>query len=426
MAGNERDGTPHGRAGDPGNNASSSLGEIASPYDRRLAWRAHGVLAQHNAVRALDAADVHVAATLARVTDEQDETVMLAAALATRAVRQGSVAIDLRDVFPSIDPAPAQDADAWTDRVRASRLAEHRALIVEHDLVYLQRYHQQEVAVVLDLRERAAQPAPVVDEGVLAAGLPRVFPGPTYAEARAAAQIALRSWTSALTGGPGTGKTTTVAGVLALLAEQAAACGERPLRVGLAAPTGKAAARMKEAVTAALGLILQHTSDPAARAVIEPLAGVPALTLHRLLGRRNDSSTRFRYDRTHRLPHDVVVVDESSMVSLTHMARLLEALRPTTRLILVGDPDQLVSVDAGAVLADIVAGIETGTGAVAGKSQTTPLPLEGGRPNAPVALARLRTAHRYGHTIGELAEHLRAGDAGAVMGQLTSAASNLE
>ena len=113
------------------------------------------------------------------------------------------------------------------------------------------------------------------------------------------------------------------------------------------------------------------------------------MTLHRLLGSRPDTSARFRHHRENRLPHDVVVVDETSMVSLTMMARLLEAVRPETRLLLVGDPDQLTSVDAGAVLADLVDGL-------------------GARSD--VQVAALRTSHRFGATIRELAEAVRAGD----------------
>ena len=100
-------------------------------------------------------------------------------------------------------------------------------------------------------------------------------------------------------------------------------------------------------------------TDPGDRA---RLAGLQASTLHRLLGWRPDSSVRFRHHRANRLPHDVVVVDETSMVSLTMMARLLEAVRPDARLVLVGDPDQLASVEAGAVLADLVAGFEGSRG----------------------------------------------------------------
>src|SRR5690606_228572 len=125
------------------------------------------------------------------------------------------------------------------------------------------------------------------------------------------------------------------------------------------------------------------------------LGGLRASTLHRLLGARRDSSTRFRHDRSNRLPHDVVVVDETSMVSLTLMARLLEAVRPDARLVLVGDPDQLASVEAGAVLADLVAGLGA---------------RDGG------AVAALRTDHRSeSAAITRLAAAIRAGDADAVL-----------
>ena len=120
------------------------------------------------------------------------------------------------------------------------------------------------------------------------------------------------------------------------------------------------------------------------------LADVTAMTMHRLLRQHPGNSTRFRHHRGNRLPHDLVVVDEASMVSLTMMARLLEAMRPEARLVLVGDPDQLSSVDAGAVLTDLVRGYEH-------------------RADSPVAA--LTTAHRYGAEIGELAEALRLGDA---------------
>src|SRR3546814_5807724 len=105
------------------------------------------------------------------------------------------------------------------------------------------------------------------------------------------------------------------------------------------------------------------------------LGDLHPMTLHRLLGSRPDSSTRFRHKRENRLAQDVVVVDESSMLSLTMMARLLESLRPETRLLLVGDPFQLASIDAGAVLAELVEGLAE-------------------RPD--IGLAPLRTSHRFG------------------------------
>ena len=200
-----------------------------------------------------------------------------------------------------------------------------------------------------------------------------------------------------LTGGPGTGKTTTVAALLALCAEQAELEGRPALRIALAAPTGKAAARLQQAVEEEVAKL-----PPADRA---RLAGVRAVTLHRLLGARPDTSSRFRHHRDNRLPHDVVVVDETSMVSLTMMARLLEAVRPGSRLILVGDPFQLASVEAGAVLADLVDAVQE-------KTQ--------------VGVAALLTSHRYGESIGRLAEAVRRGDADTAVALLEAGGDHVE
>ena len=149
-------------------------------------------------------------------------------------------------------------------------------------------------------------------------------------------------------GGPGTGKTTTVARIVALLEEQALAAGLAPPLVALAAPTGKAAARLAEAVhEEAIRLDVDE-------AIRTRLLELDASTLHRLLGWKPGTHSRFRHDRGNRLPYDVVIVDETSMVSLSLMARLTEAVRREARLILVGDPGQLTSIEAGAVLGDIV------------------------------------------------------------------------
>ncbi|MDO5740883.1 MAG: exodeoxyribonuclease V subunit alpha [Ornithinimicrobium sp.] len=388
------------------------LFEPTDEHDRRLAQTTEGLLGSFNAARVITAADVHIARALARATREQDEAAVLAAALASRAVRSGSVAISLpmlaTDGAAALPDLAWPEAKAWQDQVAGSKLVGQGALVLDQGLVYLQRYHHQEVQVVDDLRARAALAAPEVDEEVLASGLERIFPGQGYAEQRVAARTLAGARTAVLTGGPGTGKTTTVAGVLALLAEQAAAAGERPLRVGLAAPTGKAAARVKTAVSEALAGILARTSDQQTRTVIEPLGEVEAMTLHRLLGWSPASRSRFRHHRANRLPHDVVLVDEASMISLTHMARLLEALRPTARLILVGDADQLVSVDAGAVLADLVAGAELA------------------RADAPLVVTRLRTVHRFGETIGALADALRRGEADDVVAALSAGSAEVE
>jgi exodeoxyribonuclease V alpha subunit len=261
----------------------------------------------------------------------------------------------------------------------------------EH-LLYLDRYWREEEQVADDLRAMVSRRT--VDAVQSETDIVRLFPT-GYEEQRGAAEVALSQRVTVLTGGPGTGKTTTVARLLALFAGQEAT-GSR-LRIALAAPTGKAAARLQEAV--------QLEIDKLELVDRRRLSGLQATTLHRLLGSRPDSSSRFRHHRGNRLPHDVVVVDETSMVSLTMMARLLEAVRPQSRLLLVGDPDQLASVDAGAVLADLVDGLGAGKG-------------------SPVVA--LQTSHRFGESIGALASAIRDGDADAALTVLAAGGEHIE
>jgi exodeoxyribonuclease V alpha subunit len=374
---------------------------IEDLQDRRLALGATGLLREFNAAGVIEAADVHVAGRLGALLGEPGEEVLLATALAVRAVRHGSVCVDLMTVaeLPLEDDAtlPWPEPARWVGAVATSPLVAQQVLRFESGLLYLDRYWREEGQVCADFLTRLGRPAPDVDADALEAGLSRVFRKPGYDEQRAAARAATERWTTVLTGGPGTGKTTTVAGLLALLSEQhLLATGQAP-RIALSAPTGKASARLQEAVESATADLDQED-----RARLGPLQ---ATTLHRLLGWRPDSSVRFRHDRANRLPHDVVVVDETSMVSLTMMARLLEAVRPDARLVLVGDPDQLASVEAGAVLADLVAGFA-------------------GLDASPVAA--LRTPHRYPHVINRLAEALRRGDADEAMSVLRSGSAEVE
>ncbi|MDN5716747.1 MAG: exodeoxyribonuclease V subunit alpha [Janibacter sp.] len=381
--------------------------DVLDRYDRRLARTATGELADLNASGAIEAADVHVAARLAELVDESDPLVRVTLALTVRAAREGSTSLDpehARELLAeagrdgtdgdgpeAVPPFELPPTNAWLDRVRASALGEAGVLIVEHELVYLDRFHREEVQVAEDLGRRAAGPQPGVDERMLDAGLERVFPGESWSEQQAAVRAAAGQLTTVLAGGPGTGKTSTVAGLLTLLLEQAEVSGHRP-RIALAAPTGKAAARLRESVLGSLADLPAQDRDRLG-------SDIEAVTIHRLLGWRPDSGNRFRRDRRNPLPHDIVIIDEASMLSLTLTARLLEALRPTTRLLLVGDPDQLASVEAGAVLADLVAGY--------GES-------------GPVV--RLSTSHRFGQEIGELAEAVRAGHADRVIELLNAAA----
>ncbi len=357
-----------------------------------LAVGASGLLQTFNAAGVLDVADVRVAERICFLVKETDDRVALAVALLVRGLRGGSVCIELASVASAVgvEEVPWPEPAGWLAAVRASPLLRDPPVLHLYDdrLLYLDRYWREEKQVCDDLLAlRVSKPTGDVP------AFERLFPA-GFEEQREAAEIALAQAVTVLTGGPGTGKTTTVARLLALLAEQA---GASRLRIALAAPTGKAAARLQEAV--------QHEVAKLDAADRSRLGELQAMTLHRLLGSRPDSSSRFRHNRGNRLPHDVIVVDETSMVSLTMMARLLEAVRPDARLVLVGDADQLASVEAGAVLADLVDGLSA---------------------RADVRVAALRTSHRFGEAIGFLADAIRVGDADRALQLLRSGDEHIE
>jgi exodeoxyribonuclease V alpha subunit len=340
------------------------MSAVVDPFDARRAVSAAGLLRAFNEAGVLSAADVHVATRLGALAGEEDDAVKLAVALAVRGPRLGHVFVDLatiRDTATvesdeSVDlsalpwPAPGD----WAGAVRGSALValgdedagsgEPAPLRLLGTRLYLDRYWREERSVAADLGE------------MIAAG-----------------RLAV------IAGGPGTGKTTRVARIVAQLIENEDSHPTRPPLIALAAPTGKAAARLQEAV-----------HEQAASG-----AGLQAATLHRLLGWRPGSHSRFAHDRRNRLPHDVVIVDETSMVSLSLMARLVEAVRPDARLVLVGDPGQLASIEAGVVLADIVA---------AGRGVVT-----------------LEHVHRFGEGIARLADAVRRGDGDAAVAALQEA-----
>jgi exodeoxyribonuclease V alpha subunit len=381
-----------------------------------VATGATGLLATFNAAGVLDLADVHTARTVTRVTGDGDESVALALALAVRALRLGSVCVDLTsvadDVFEAAEEGvevadlPWPEPTDWLARCRASRAladgpdaSDGRPLRLVAGNLYLERYWRQEESVRRQLVDRRAAPPPPVDATQLTRALDRLFTGEGLAAGeedlqRRAAEVCARQWITVLAGGPGTGKTTTVAKVLAMLADQPG----RPPRIALAAPTGKAAARLSEALTQARGRLEPVDADR--------VADLSAVTLHRLLGWQPRNRGRFRHNVDNRLPYDVVVVDEMSMVSLTLMARLLEAVRPDARLVLVGDPDQLSSVEAGAVLADI-------TGALGAT----------GQPERSVV--RLQRTWRYGGAIEDLARAVREADEDAAVEVLRRGAEDV-
>ena len=316
---------------------------------------------------------------LARALGGGDPQAELAAALACQATQDGHVCADLdREAGWGPWAAEMDAAQRAEFRARLPALAivggedEWTPLAWDGRRLYLRRYREYERAVADDLASRAdaAVPADAALEARLAAA---------FADAgqRQAARVALTRRLCLVSGGPGTGKTHTLARIIGLLQER-----EPGLRIALAAPTGKAAARMGEALRAAGVAVAEE-----------------AQTLHRLLGMRADGSGFWRNaDRP--LAADVLVVDEASMIDLSLMAHLLAALPAAARLILLGDRDQLAAVEAGAVFADLCAS-----------------------PRLADCIAPLATNFRFGggSGIGRLADALRAGDADGALGQLGSA-----
>ncbi|WP_445167949.1 exodeoxyribonuclease V subunit alpha [Mycolicibacterium sp. Dal123E01] len=373
---------------------TADVTDVTDAADWRRSAEATGLLRIFNDAGAIEASDVLVAQRLTALGNEPDERVALAVAFVVRAVRGGSVCMELASVREQVEnddlpwPAPAE----WLAAVAASPLLGSPAVLhLEDDLLYFDRYWLEERQVATDLlalmttRPQSQSP-----------DIARLFPK-KFEEQRRVAEVAMSRGLTVLTGGPGTGKTTTVARLLALLAEQAELADKPRPRIALAAPTGKAAARLREAVQTQVDEL-----EPIDRARLE---GLRATTLHRLLGSLPRTSARFRHHRANRLPHDVIVVDETSMVSLTMMARLVEAVRPDSRLLLVGDPDQLASVEAGAVLADLVEGLSA-------------------RHDSPVV--KLIRAHRFGPSIGALASAIRVGDANRAIDVLNAGGEHIE
>lgn len=287
--------------------------------------------------------------------------------------------------------------------------------------LYLRRYRDYERRVAAAVRARSAAREPV-DEAGAARWLARLFaPAPDATprtEAvdwqRLACAVALRARLSIVTGGPGTGKTYTAARLLALLFATHPA--PERLRVALAAPTGKAAARLRQSIDASLLGLQAGLAGHLDLAALTARIG-PARTLHALLGAGPDSR-RFRHHAGNPLDLDVLLVDEASMVHLEMMAALLDALPPHARLVLLGDKDQLASVEAGAVLGDLCRDAEAGrydaetaryAEAVAG--QTLPAPHLTAARAAP-ALAQqtvmLRESRRFEGPIGALARAVNA------------------
>ena len=305
----------------------------------------------------LGALDIALAQALQSAWPASDDDVVLLAALASWAVGQGHSGIDGDLLRARAGVLFVDDAEAGRVIARLSAgesgtpiigsgAEVQTPVVVERGRAWLRRYWRYEREIERDLRARAQAINALPDPARVRVELDRLLP-PSHDDTadwqRVAAVVALRSLLAVVCGGPGTGKTFTVLRVLVLLQRFAAT----PLRIALAAPTGKAAQRLGESVRAGLDAL---QLDAAERARLP----TDASTLHRLLGFRPQAVDP-RHGRENPLDLDVLVVDEASMVDLPLMAKLLRALPTSARLILLGDPDQLPAVENGAVLATLSA-----------------------------------------------------------------------
>jgi len=306
---------------------------------------------------------------LQRLAGDTAGEVRLAAMCTSRARAEGHICVPVAEIA-AMEGAPG--VAALRRKLRASKVVgapgDFTPLVLEHDRIYLRRYWEYEQQLAQAILRRSGANSSTRDNNE------------TDLQKVAAARAASNHFT-VITGGPGTGKTRTVIDILALLHKQP---GGDKLQIALAAPTGKAAARLTESVRAA-----DQTLE--------------ATTIHRLLGYR-PGSPYFQHNAEHPLSADVVLVDEASMIDLALMAKLVAAVRPEARLILLGDRDQLASVEAGSVLADICAAAESA------------------KPNAPLhgAVVELRCNFRFAVTGGiyRLSTAVNTGDADAAIAAL--------
>ncbi|WP_266156608.1 exodeoxyribonuclease V subunit alpha [Dyella silvatica] len=374
--------------------------------------------------------DVAFARFLGTLDPPADASLLLLGALVSRQVADGHLCLDLSALIELADQhdwpvhwrqslltIPSAD---WQPRLLSSPLISDgnpenssSPLVLEGTRLYLRRYWNHEQFIATTLRQRLdhslALPAHLASE------LARLFPAASVSDApdwpRIACALAARGAFTVITGGPGTGKTTTVVRLLGLLQTLQLREQPRPLRIRLAAPTGKAAARLNASIAAQLALL--QVDD-------QVRASIPAEvdTLHRLLGAQPDTR-RFRHHAGNPLHLDVLVIDEASMIDLELMSAVLAALPVQARLILLGDKDQLSSVEAGAVLGDLCRHAEAGRYNSATASwlrQVTGDDISAWTDHSSQALdqqvAMLRYSHRFGASsgIGQLARAVNAGD----------------
>lgn len=372
----------------------------------------------------LSSLDIHFAELMGRLSDDRSLELLLAAALTSSAIGKGHVCMQLERFAgtrlgnPAVCALPARVE--WERRLRSSEAVgvpgEFSPLILDNrGRLYLQRYWQYEHNLAQELLRRASMPLETLDETQLKAELERLFPATNQVspdwQKLAAATAVLRNFTL-ISGGPGTGKTSIVVRILALLQQQAGAA----FHIALAAPTGKAAARLQVSIQQAkLSLPLSQ----------ERISIIPeqAVTLHRLLGSRPDS-TQYRYHAGNPLPIDGLILDEASMVDIALMAKLLQALPERCRLILLGDRHQLASVEAGSMLSDIYGKASGFTPAFCRQLERVTGERVEPSPEPDYALSdsvvTLRHSYRFGRLsgIGQLASAVNSGNGDETLRQL--------
>jgi exodeoxyribonuclease V alpha subunit len=322
------------------------------------------LLATLRAAGVLSALDIALADELPRLGESPgDSRLQLVIALLSRHVSEGHVCLPLAELASGAlaerlelapDVLPRLALSEWQAVLRASPLvgdpagADASPLVADAGArLYLRRYFEHERALAAEVRARGSEAASNLDESELESGLYRHFgPADPGNLQRLAAETALRRRLTLISGGPGTGKTSTVVKILALAIEQATASGRQLPRIKLMAPTGKAAVRLVEAIRGAKNQL-------ACVAAVREAIPTEVTTIHRALIEVARITGADALERARELAADVVLVDESSMVDLTLMARLFAAVPKAARIILLGDKDQLASVEAGAVLGDL-------------------------------------------------------------------------
>ncbi|MDP6942952.1 MAG: AAA family ATPase, partial [Myxococcota bacterium] len=334
-----------------------------SPHDLLERFRALGVL------RPLD---LHLARAVGRMAGESDPLVLLGVAAASRVHGAGHICLELGAFRDQVrvealegQEIPWPEAAAWeaalnqSPLVRGSGSDARTPIVLEGHRLYLDRYWGYQRRLVAQVEARVGRATTEIGPEALEAALTRLFPpNPAIADEdlqRTSARTAAQRGFTIITGGPGTGKTTTIKRLMALLIGAAWDRGAPTPRFALMAPTGKAAARMKESIRAVETRVPLHATD-------EVKAALPdeASTIHRALGFNPRHRTQFKRNADNPLDADVIIVDEASMIDLALMVKLFEAVRPEARLVLLGDADQLKSVEAGAVLGDLCRGLREG------------------------------------------------------------------